>query len=754
MGQFYKGTAAEFLDDKMFVLPFEQMKNVIEKKDKETGEAIESAGALADLLKAQTLDADKARANQIISGYSKNIDDITNQIIADPLNAALYNPKIKNLSRGIKENWERGEIAAMQGNYTAYQAWEKELAEKMKKDPKLYDAKQAEDLKKMKLAEFTKGGGTKWESPTKYSSFDTEELAGLTPFQEFTENLMRGGIKGVDKTISWDNDRGEFRVAGKSGVEYFTEKQLENMYKTAIATDPNVVSGIKQRELLGSEGFAVSNFDENGNPVFASNNYLGQGLENLKEKYGGKKIVSESSSHYNDLFKMNEEERKAKIKELEETEYINETVKETGKTFAGDTMQKQTLVVNSARESVNSAVDKGVKHAFEQSGFKGSYKAFAATKAGSAIIAEMQAGDFSGVQDPVIRKQLSSQYKQGKLITNHNAALEAQFNREYAHLNYDLNRYRKGGEKNGGYSPADQKKVQDAWGRYLRKGNVTTRDAKLSYEDTGMVQKDIDQVNKGFFGSSLHLKNPMGLKNGTKIGNFIVGQSFRDKNTGALLPFTVNEKGQYVVNKGAEGYFDYKDGKPTNIKAGIRDRIDLVKNPSINDLVTMGVVKPKANKRVTGTDANSGEDTFEIVEGGGHLNVDIGKGVLPDMTLNDDDRVNFHYKIGINGVEHDASTGNFGTASTDAFMAKHGDKMRVIKYFRKLGGAEKVSLKGVVPDGEDMVYHGKTSSRMKADGTPEYRAGEITLTLGNKRVTTTLDNPEVMKRLSEGFKAR
>jgi lipopolysaccharide export system protein LptA len=80
--------------------------------------------------------------------------------------------------------------------------------------------------------------------------------------------------------------------------------------------------------------------------------------------------------------------------------------------------------------------------------------------------------------------------------------------------------------------------------------------------------------------------------------------------------------------------------------------------------------------------------------------------------------------------------------------------MRVIKYFRKLGGAEKVSLKGVVPDGEDMVYHGKTSSRMKADGTPEYRAGEITLTLGNKRVTTTLDNPEVMKRLSEGFKAR
>ena len=58
MGQFYKGTEATFLDDAMFKLPYELMGTVIDKKDKEIQEDIDTRNALSDLLKAQGLKPD------------------------------------------------------------------------------------------------------------------------------------------------------------------------------------------------------------------------------------------------------------------------------------------------------------------------------------------------------------------------------------------------------------------------------------------------------------------------------------------------------------------------------------------------------------------------------------------------------------------------------------------------------------------------------------------------------------------------
>lgn len=744
MGQFYKGTAAEFLDNKMFQLPFEQMKDIIEKKDKEAETGIEQANALSELLKAQTLDADKARANQIISGYTKGIDDITNQIISDPLNAALYNPKIKNLSRSIKENWERGEIGAMQGNFATYQEWEKDLAEKMKKDSKLYSPDQADALKKAKLAEFNAKGGTKFESPTKYQAFDTEEIAGLTPFQEFTEQLMKGAVQDVNATVSWDEDRGEYRVSGKTGNKWFSEQQLEQMYKTALATDPNIATGIKQREALGLEGFDTTNFDEEGRPVFSSNNYLGQGLQNLKAKYGGHETVRESGKLYNKLWERNQD----KADKLAETEYTHEVVTAMDKTYAGNSMEQQAAVAKAADQNVKTAVNKGLGHVAEQLGFK-DFNKFKSQH--PELAGQIENGDFSSVVDPTIRKQLSAQYKQGKLITNYNDALEAEFNRTYGHQNWNVGKL-----KGGKYDERSSKMVKTAWDNFLKSRAIVPKDADTSFEGTGVDQKKMNQITKDFYDMGFHYKAPMGLPNGTKIGNVIIGQSFTDTKTNKVLPFTVNEKGQYVITNASLPYFDKdKNGKYT-IKPEVKKTMKLINDVSADDLVKMNVIRPKSQKKVTGRD-ELGEESYEIVNGGGYLNFDKNKLIKPRLSLNDDDNMDVYYGVNIGGQNYQARTDKFSSTSLNEFKDVNRDIMKVQQYLNKLGGAENVSLKGVVNDGSDMIYHGADSSVKGKDGKPTYRAGEITLTLRNKdgsskRVTRSANDPEVLKLLTDGFK--
>ena len=58
MGQFYKGTGADFLDDAMFKLPYEMIAKVIDKKDKDVDDAVTSNNEIAALLKAQAMKID------------------------------------------------------------------------------------------------------------------------------------------------------------------------------------------------------------------------------------------------------------------------------------------------------------------------------------------------------------------------------------------------------------------------------------------------------------------------------------------------------------------------------------------------------------------------------------------------------------------------------------------------------------------------------------------------------------------------
>ena len=134
MGRFYQTTAPEFVDDAMFKLPYEQMGAALLAKDAKVGDDIKAATALGELLKAQGLKVDEPRLNQKIQEYEDGIFSTVDYIKGNVLN---YDPtELSKQKREINEDWNRGEIAAIQKNKAAYDADMAMWKKKQKKNNK------------------------------------------------------------------------------------------------------------------------------------------------------------------------------------------------------------------------------------------------------------------------------------------------------------------------------------------------------------------------------------------------------------------------------------------------------------------------------------------------------------------------------------------------------------------------------------------------------------------------------------------
>ena len=154
MGQFYKGAEATFIDDAMFKLPYELMGKIIDKKDKEVQDTIDTTVALNSLLQAKGLKVDDPRLKEIIGGYTGQIDSMTNDIYKNVGNAVTYMPKINELKRKITTDWKSGEVSKIEGNLALYNTWEAEQKKKLEKEGKNISEDQWALLKAKKLNDF------------------------------------------------------------------------------------------------------------------------------------------------------------------------------------------------------------------------------------------------------------------------------------------------------------------------------------------------------------------------------------------------------------------------------------------------------------------------------------------------------------------------------------------------------------------------------------------------------------------------
>jgi hypothetical protein len=326
MGQFYKGTEATFLDDAMFKLPYELMGSVIDKKDKEVEKAIEAKTALSALLDAKGLKVDDPRLQEIIGGYTNQVGDISSGIYGDAMNAARYMPKIEDLKRKITSDWKMGEVAKIQGNLANYNAWEEETKKQIDKAGNKVTPQQWELLKAKKLAEFK---GTNYKSPDTYNTFAGEALLEKKPTDEFIDGMFKEKV-GTLKSVSWDNEKGNWRVQGERGTAGFTDAELKNAYKAALAADPNQLGAMQQLNSLGVPGYQESLFDQKGVPIVDDtvNNAFNRELEYAKQKYG---IVNVKRSDSNSLSETGKQELAYGIKQRDEEQPVGYSFSKTQK---------------------------------------------------------------------------------------------------------------------------------------------------------------------------------------------------------------------------------------------------------------------------------------------------------------------------------------------------------------------------------------------------------------------------------------
>lgn len=631
MGQFYKGTEAAFLDDAMFKLPYELMGTVIDKKDKEIQEDIDTRNALSDLLKAQGLKPDEPRLQQIMKQYQDQIDASVQEIYKDPLN---YNREgVQRLKRAINEDFTLGEVAAIQGNRANFLAWEKEQEEKIKKNPELYSPDHLEKLKALKLQEFS---GTNYKGPNDYTTIQTEDAIGIKETLTVLDEIMKGAIPDFE-SVSWDNDQGGWNVKGKRETKLFKPEDLQNMYLGFLKTNPEYSRGVAQRERLGLPGWQ-GNFTEEGMPSFEKGSHFADSIDLLKTKYGGIHSVREGGRTLNEIGVQKEKDKM-------ETVYVDTTLSgnqaTTYTSYSGHDFATYNENWNKNKGIQSNAISTALQTLATKKGYSSVDELRKDSTMKNTILA-IEKGNFSSISDMGVGRSLQKEYKQAGLRIAAQQASMAAFMKEYPGL--DPNKT--GGKKYKVKDPHTGKMVEmtatEAFSKFLSANYTTTVDANMSWRPTDITKKQMDNIAQQVVNNGLHLNTPMTMPAGMVITN------------------------------------------PTTKK-----RMDIGgKQYSINDLINLGflpVEKKELSKQGAGV-----TQVITYSDGVNTLNFSSNStGVVPIWATNDSNEVEFGLKVNINGKTVTGRISNIGTEAVDKIMnSDEGKKIRTTRFLSKLGGAE------------------------------------------------------------------
>ena len=658
MGQFYKGTEATFIDDAMFKLPYELMGTVIDKKDKEIQTDIDARSALADLLKAQGLKSDEPRLQQKIKQYQDEIDASVNDIYKDPMN---YNREgVQRLKRKINEDWTLGEVAAIQSNKAGYDAWVKDEEEKIKKDPSKYAPGQFDALKAEKLAEFDKKGGTSYQDANKYNTFATEDSIGMKDTLTILDDLMKGAVQDKDASVSWNNDKGGWNVKGKHEEKFYTPQMLQESYKGFLATNPDYIQGVSQRERLALPGWQ-GNFTPEGAPSMEVGSHFGDSMRLLQTKYGGKHIVDEGGRTMNEI---GVQEKKDEM----ETVYVDKTLTGTEQTIHTSYAGKDNTTFNTNWAKNNTTKDNSINTGLQILADRGGYSSVAELTADPKMktqVAAIRGGNFGAISKQAAGASVAREYKAAELRQKALRSTMAQF------------------KKDTGLNATDPK-ASKQWNEFLGKNYINATDSKMTWEPTGLVKKEMDNIAKYVIDNGLHMSTPVTLPAGFKIAGKDVGGN----------------------------------------------------KMTMNDLISNGfvLVEKKEAGKSGGTTTAAGTTIGQVItytDGVNTLNFSTGQtGVVPIWAQNDSNQMEFGLKVNINGKEVTGRIGGINTKSVENIQnSNEGKRMKTQRFLNKLGsveytfpggptyyGADVFDAKGKrIRKKGDVVFNGRTMSSSDKD---------------------------------------
>ena len=288
MGQFYKGTEAAFIDDKMYKAPYELMAQVIDKKDKAIDDTIGKYQGYLDKLQADVLEQDSPELRKTIAEYQNRIDAAVQGISSDPMNYQKYTPDLNTLGRDITNTWSStGQVGMMESNKKEVTKRMKYLDDYLAKNPN--EADYVEKKRKAILADYQSGLQFDKETGRGIGKLDSDsEMYKLDTNEDFLKDLKAQGIE-WKKTTNGKNGY-IYEKNGKTNI--LTEEEIADRYIDYVKANPHITNALLDRKKIGTQGFEDVNVDNAkklkvdslGNPILKDgqpqyelnpNNYVG-----------------------------------------------------------------------------------------------------------------------------------------------------------------------------------------------------------------------------------------------------------------------------------------------------------------------------------------------------------------------------------------------------------------------------------------------------------------------------------------------
>lgn len=635
MGQFYRGTPAEFLDDKMYKAPYELMASVIDKKDKAIDDTIGQYQAYLDKLKADVLEQDSPELKATIQQYQTRIDNAVQGIVSDPMNYQKFTPDLNTLGRDITNTWSTsGKVGTMEANKKKVLA-EYDALDKLAKE-KGFEGEYLAAEKKKILAKYK---GVEWDEE-RSKAMGAPEIADAYHKLDFDDSFLNH-LKAQKISRTKDTPGGPWVYRHEGSSEVLSPNDIMSAYMLQANADPATKAALERRNALGQAGFEsvglnevyvqVPETDANGKPIMENgqpkmrevlnpNNYWAKKMGAASETYKvnnqeTKDTLSENSGYWKEAGWAREDEKEAK--ENVTAEVIDETTIETRDStvdnLADNYTNSTTRVFNNVQKALTIAKTLGIKQ-------------------GTAAFNQIKNGNFTALRT-------AGKNKEGF------AATVDQLEKEYKRASAEKGMASASMEAFTNSLPADLKKIM-----YTTKwrSNPKIREAYKTYTEKAHADKKFNAVNVENQVTSL---NDMDLSKGTK-------ESFKKVINDDLDKFRFKlggAQGDEQIMETAKGTkIAFTTKKLLDGKVGTRNgqSVTYVYNPtgdhSLAELQKLGIVSSSVV-----TDGKGTKKKYVYFENGKEVGMDVAEdtfGVVKALDNKGQSNMGVHIQMGKNVV--------------------------------------------------------------------------------------------------------
>lgn len=673
MGQFYKGTEAAFLDDKMYKAPYELMGNIIAKKDAEVEKAAKAKDELAAMLQANGLKADEPRLQEIIGGYTNQVGDISSGIYGDAMNAATYMPKIEELKRKINTDWKMGEVSKIEANLASYNADVKDWKEKQKSHPELYTDDYIDQLSKQSLAKYK---GIKYKDVNDYQTYTGESATAMPDMNKWVDERLKDAIPDM-QSITKESSNGKWLVKTKNETKEMSETELNAILQRSFQGDNNLQQALKQRGQFGMQDFqGLTNEKGEFNPTIAiqknkdgsetavyANNMLGNAFKAGLTKFGFTNQTNEQTLNADPFALKDYDYALAKKKEKEDTEFISAVTHNTMDSYTGKDSNDYNVLTDNAAKTMTTIGEKAMTIAIKQysTADRPIKTAEDLKRWAPTVYKQIQEGKFTAkeLQTPAM-KELQTQYNNVKFEQDIRDNMLSSFKKQ----------------QKGTINWNDQKTV-NAWDNWVKDHSTVVADAKVGW---GYLTKDD--------GTQLNAKQVDHVI--SQAGELMGDATFN-------LP-----KGTFVTVKGK--------------------KYDLSNYHSANAIINagLGVVQQvnAGQQEVMGSNGKPLPGVFTVKLGDGKQTINFGmnaKSIQPVFGASDSGKVELQGNFTLNGKTYTSRLPELSSETLDAYNNRNAKTMKGQKMISKVGKSS-VTL----PNSGGVIYHGGAGDKDLLEGASNY----------------------------------